>query len=136
MARSSSLNIVLLFAAWLTLPAPARAFDVILDPRIVNQMLAEIGKSYEQSKNAPKASDRLNALYALGETSLDLADLMSKDKSAPGNIDPSLGGVIQRRLKPYGVNIFEDKIGYPHHLAPVQEDLRLSPAVGARPACR
>ncbi len=107
---------------------PALAYDVILDPRIVNQMLAEIGKDYDRSKNAPKASDRLDALYAMGETSLDLADLMSKDKSAHGNIDPALGAVIQRRLKPYGVNIVEDKLGYHYDLAAFREYLRVAPA--------
>jgi hypothetical protein len=128
MARSSQLNIALLFAACLALFVPARAFDVILDPKEVNKLLNEIGKFYEESRNAPQPKDRLDALYEMGERTLDLADLMSKDRASHGSIDPSLAAVIQRRLKPYGINIVGDSLGYHYDLAAFQEYLRRAPA--------
>jgi hypothetical protein len=113
---------------WLVLPAPASAFDVILDPGEVNKILNEIGKFYDESKTAPKQEDRLDALYEMGERSLDLADLMSKDRQSHGAVDSSLAAVIQRRLKPYGINIVADSLGYHYDLAAFREYLRRAPA--------
>ena len=107
--------------------APAGAFDVILDPQEVNKLLNEIGKFYEETKNSPKVSDQLDAFYEMGERALDLADLMSKDKANHGSIDASLAAVIQRRLKPFGVNIVGDSLGYHYDLAAFQEYLRRAP---------
>lgn len=129
MGRSSPNAIALILSAGLvlSLAPPARAFDVILDPQEVNKLLNEIGKLYDDSKKAPKLNDRLDALYEMGERTLDLADLMSKDQANHGGIDPSLGAVIQRRLKPYAVNIVKDTRGYHYDLAAFHEYLRLAP---------
>jgi outer membrane protein assembly factor BamD (BamD/ComL family) len=106
----------------------ASAFDVILDPQQVNRLLNVMGKLHDESKKAPNQEDRLDALYEMGERALDLADLMTKDKQSHGVVDPSLAAVIQRRLKPYGIEIAPDSLGYHYDLAAFREYLRLAPA--------
>jgi hypothetical protein len=109
------------------LTVPVSAFDVILDPQQINQLLAEIGKYHDESQKAAKQQDRLDALYDMGERCLDLADLMTKDRQSHGAVDSSLAAVIQRRLKPYGIEIVADSLGYHYDLAAFREYLRLAP---------
>jgi hypothetical protein len=107
--------------------SPVSAFDVILDPAEVNKLLTEIEKYHAESRTAPKPEARLDALYEMGERCLDLADVMSKDKQSHGAIDSSLASVIQKRLKPFGVVIAADPLGYHYDLAAFREYMRLAP---------
>lgn len=101
---------------------------MILDPAEVNKLLNEIGKFYDESRKAPKQQDQLDALYEMGERCLDLADLMTKDRGSHGAVDASLAAVIERRLKPFGIKIEPDSLGYHYDLAVFREYLRRAPA--------
>jgi len=122
-ARCVSLLLGLLLFSATRIPA----FDVILDPREVNKMLAEIGTFFQESRSAKTERERLDSLYEMGERVLDLADLMTRDKDSHGAVDPSLAAVIQRRLSEYGVTLIADKLGYHYDLAAFKEYLRRAP---------
>jgi hypothetical protein len=106
---------------------PLRSFDVILDVAQVNQLLTEIGQFYGRSESAPKAEERADALYEMGERCLDLADLMSRDKESHGAVDANLAAVIDRRLKTFGLNFVVDPLGYHYDLAAFRQYLRDAP---------
>jgi tetratricopeptide (TPR) repeat protein len=112
---------------WLV-AAPARGFDVILDPRQASQLLAEIAKFHDASRNAATKEERLEALYEMGERVLDLTDLMTQDLEGHGANDPSLVGLIERRLKENGVSISKLAGGWHYDLAAFREYLRLAPS--------
>src|ERR1700680_2734714 len=79
--------------------SPVAAFDVILDPRQVSRLLAEIAELHEQSKSGKTRIAQLDALYEMGERVLDLTELMTQDLAGHGTNDPSMVGLIERRLK-------------------------------------
>ncbi len=96
--------------------APALTFDVVLDPAEVNKFLVEIERLSQASKAASDQKLQLEDLYAMGERVLELVELMNKDRYSHGAADPSLVGIIERRLRPQGVAIGEDAAGYHYDL--------------------
>jgi hypothetical protein len=104
------------------------AFDVILDPKQVSVLLAEIGKFHEQSKSAKTRNERLDSLYEMGERVLDLTELMTQDLQGHGMNDSSLVGLIGRRLKENGILISKAGGAWRYDLAAFREYLRLAPA--------
>jgi hypothetical protein len=108
--------------------APALTFDVVLDPAEVNKLLVEIERLSQASKAASDQKLQLDGLYAMGERVLDLVELMNKDRYSHGAADPSLVGIIERRLRSQGVAISEDAAGYHYDLGAFREYLRLAPS--------
>jgi hypothetical protein len=106
----------------------AHAFDVILDPKQVGQLLAEIAKLHGESQTAKDKDAQLDALYEMGERVLDLTDLMTQDLNSHGSNDPSLVSLIERRLKEQGVTIAKYAAGYHYDLAAFREYLRRAPS--------
>jgi hypothetical protein len=106
----------------------ASAFDVILDPRQVSQLLAEIAKFHDESKTGKTKEAQFDALYEMGERVLDLTDLMTQDLDSHGANDPSLVALIERRLKENGIAISKFAAGYHYDLAAFREYLRLAPS--------
>lgn len=125
-------------AAWAACAAilPARAFDVILDPKQVAQLLADISRFHHESETAPAKDGQLDALWEMGERVLDLTELMSQDLQGHGFSDPAMISLIERRLKENGVVVTNSKAGYHYDLAAFHEYLRRAPngprAVDAR----
>jgi hypothetical protein len=111
----------------LLLAVSAQSFDVILDPAEVTKSLAEIERLSRLSRVGPDPKSQLDALYEMGERVLDLIDLMNKDKYSHGATDPSLAGLIERRLKQSGVVVSGDARGYHYDLAAFREYLRRAP---------
>lgn len=124
---TKSPSLYLAIAVCCLLAAPARGFDVILDPGKVSQLLAEIAKFHEESQTAAKKEDQLDALFEMGERVLDLTDLMSQDVQSHGASDPSMVSLIDRRLKEQGVVIVKSGAGYHYDLAAFREYLRRAP---------
>jgi ribosomal protein S6 len=122
----------LLVAAVLALSIAGRAvaFDVVLDPKRVSQLLAEITKFHDDWKNGKTKQAQLDGLYEMGERVLDLTELMTQDLSSHGNNDQSLIALIERRLKENGVVISRVKAGYAYDLAAFREYVRLAPTGG------
>ena len=106
---------------------PSLCFDVILDPKEVMQLLAEIGKLQEDSLKARTQAARLEALYQTGERALALTTLMTRDVQSHGASDPSLVGLIMRRLKEYGIEVRSDAQGYYYDLAAFREYVKRAP---------
>ena len=109
---------------------------MILDPRQVSQLLAEIAKFHSESETGKDKEAQLDALYEMGERVLDLTDLMTQDLESHGSNDPSLVALIERRLKEQGVVIAKYAAGYHYDMAAFREYLRRAPdgkhAVDAR----
>jgi hypothetical protein len=122
------LHICLGVALWWILASPAHAFDVILDPRQVSQLLAEISRLHSESETGKDKEAQLNALYEMGERVLDLTDLMTQDLEGHGSNDPSLIALIERRLKEQGVVVTKYAAGYHYDLAAFKEYLRRAPS--------
>jgi hypothetical protein len=135
--RCMNIHVICLAFAflWPTV-APARGFDVILDPRQVSQLLSEIAKFHSESQSGANKEAQLDALYEMGERVLDLTDLMTQDLDSHGMSDPSMIALIERRLKGEGVVIAKFAAGYHYDLAAFHEYLRQAPrgprAVDAR----
>ena len=126
--RMRTLAFGLVFILWCSMAWPARAFDVILDPRQVSQLLAEIAKFKSESENGKDKDAQLDALYEMGERVLDLTDLMTQDLESHGSNDPSLVALIERRLKEQGVVIAKYAAGYHYDMAAFREYLRRAPS--------
>jgi hypothetical protein len=122
------LKVGLVFALLWAATGPARGFDVILDPRQVSQLLAEITKLHSESETAKDKDAQLDALYEMGERVLDLTGLMTQDLESHGSSDPSLIALIERRLKEQGVTTVKYKAGYHYDLAAFREYLRRAPS--------
>jgi len=105
-----------------------RAFDVILDPAQVSRLLAEITELHDQSKNSKTRAAQLEGLYEMGERVLDLTGLMTQDLSGHGGNDPSLVGLIERRLKENGIVISKYANAWHYDMAAFREYIRLAPA--------
>ena len=118
----------LAFVLWWFTIGPAHAFDVILDPKQVSQLLAEIAKFHSEAGTAKDKEAQLDALYEMGERVLDLTDLMSQDLQSHGSNDPSLIALIERRLKEQGVAIAKYSAGYHYDLAAFREYLQRAPS--------
>jgi hypothetical protein len=124
-------NSVALAFALLLSAGSARAFDVILDPAQISRLLADISRYHKESAvpgSGPAREAQLDALYQMGETVLDLADLMTQDFESHGSIDPALVATINRRLKESGVVISKVTGGYRYDLAAFSEYLRRAPS--------
>ena len=121
-------HICLAVALCWSMAGPLRAFDVILDPRQVSQLLAEISRFHTESETGKDKEAQLQALYEMGERVLDLTDLMTQDLESHGANDPSLIGLIERRLKEQGVVVTKFRAGYHYDLAAFREYLRRAPA--------
>ncbi len=119
--------LTLIAAGGIALAAVRASADVILDPKIVSRMLAEIGKLHEDSTKAATREERLDALYDMGERVLDLTDLMTKDLGEHGANDPALASLIVTRLKSYGIVIQQDGPEWKYDLAAFHQYLRLAP---------
>ncbi|MCU1258586.1 MAG: hypothetical protein JWO80_1471 [Bryobacterales bacterium] len=118
------LAMVLTFSAGV----PAKAFDIILDPRKVSQLLSEIANFHQEWKTGKTREVQLHGLFEMGERVLDLTDLMTQDLDSHGASDSSLVALIERRLKENGIAIVKIKAGYHYDLAAFREYLRLSPS--------
>lgn len=126
--RMKALTFGLACTLWCFTARPAPAFDVILDPKIVSQLLAEIAKFRSESENGKDKEAQLEALYEMGERVLDLTELMTQDLESHGANDPSLIALIERRLKEQGVAIAKYEAGYHYDLAAFREYLRRAPS--------
>ena len=124
--KAVALGLVLILWGWMG--GAARAFDVILDPAQVSQLLAEIARFHQESENGKDRAAQLEALWEMGERVLDLTELMTQDLESHGSNDPSMIGLIERRLKEQGVTIAKYAAGYHYDLAAFREYLKRAPS--------
>jgi hypothetical protein len=117
--------------AALVLAGCATAFDVVLDPTKVNQLLGEIAKFHDEWKSGKTKEVQSEALFEMGERVLDLTELMTQDLQSHGTVDRNLVALIDRRLKEDGIAISKVGASYVYDLAAFREYLRLAPS-GAR----
>lgn len=116
-----------LLAVVLAFASLCASADVILDPRAVSQMLAEIAKLQEDSRKAPSRAARLDALYDMGAKVLDLTGRMTNDLAVHGTNDAQLVSRIISRLGEYGIVVKRDGQEYLYDMAAFREYVRLAP---------
>lgn len=132
--RAVAVIMAVLLPLWT--PHSAGAFDVILDPKQVAQLLSEIAKLHEGSQKGGVKDEQLDALYEMGERVLDLAGLMTQDLESHGFSDPNLISLIDRRLREQGAIVKKFGAGYHYDLVAFQEYLRRAPAGPRAADCR
>ena len=122
------LGAALLLGAVLAAPPPPARAHVILEPQVVERLLADIGRFRQQSREGDTEEGRLEALYQMGESVRGLVELMDRDVGAHGAGD-LFGQLIAKRLREHGLGVAftEETHRYRYDFAAFHEYLRRAP---------
>lgn len=109
------------------IPFPA-ATHVIIDPEVIQRILAEIDRDYRESREGINSEAKAEALYRLGERGQSITELLNQDLLAHGQSD-LLAQFLIKRLEAYEIKIAfsEQEQRYVYDLSAFREYLNRAP---------